>query len=57
MKKVVETTKEKWLIGSLTGAVVFNKVAKYIQIYLKFSRGLFINLLNTHRKKILIFNF
>jgi len=29
----IKKKRESWLIGSLTGAVVFNRVAKYIQIY------------------------
>ena len=31
-KKISNCERESWLIGSLTGAVVFKKVAKYIQI-------------------------
>jgi len=31
----LKTKRESWLIGSLTGAVVFNRVAKYIQIFHK----------------------
>ena len=30
----IELIRDRWLIGSLTGAVVFDKVAKYIQRYL-----------------------
>ena len=30
----MELIRDRWLIGSLTGAVVFDKVAKYIQRYL-----------------------
>ena len=29
----MELIRDRWLIGSLTGAVVFDKVAKYIQRY------------------------
>ena len=41
----MELIRDRWLIGSLTGAVVFDKVAKYIQRYLYFNTSFFIKIL------------
>ena len=41
----MELIRDRWLIGSLTGAVVFDKVAKYIQRYLFIISNLFLKIL------------
>jgi hypothetical protein len=38
----IKLIRDRWLIGSLTGAVVFDKVAKYIQRYLFIRNNLFL---------------